>query len=117
MKELEFRAWDHIAKKMIYNVYPINNIAHAITAKNCDFLSMTGEFIMHGNTNLRDYPLMQSTGLLDKNGKEIYEGDILKAHYESNDITNVVYDVDNGCWHRAKYYNTSEIIGNIYENP
>ena len=73
--------------------------------------------------------LMQSTGLQDKNGIEIFEGDILLGHsvypecniFESKLIGEVYYS-NRGTWDCYSYilggFNEQiEIIGNIYENP
>jgi uncharacterized phage protein (TIGR01671 family) len=78
----------------------------------------------HPSCYADEVKLMQFTGLLDKNGKEIYEGDVLWGHYFvewlSEDNFNGYYAVKNGNpkhYVALPYYPDLEIIGNIYENP
>ena len=82
--------------------------------------------------HFREVILMQSTGILDKNNKEIFEGDVVRQvrtqPTTENDIITGVVTMLEGAWlimndneQLASYLwsetDENEIIGNIYENP
>lgn len=72
---------------------------------------------------LQDATFLQFTGLKDKNGREIYEGDIISGKFDMGPggfITHespVEYNLENGYQWNYWDLNTVEIIGNIFENP
>jgi uncharacterized phage protein (TIGR01671 family) len=80
----------------------------------------------HTGFRMSEVQFRQYTGLKDKNGKEIYEGDILDTHAQYDDIyiRRVVYErcgltLEPGTGYTLTKSNERhfEVIGNIYENP
>lgn len=119
-REIKFRSWDKVEKKMYQDV--IWTGGHAKSKDETADFSIPEPFC----------ELMQYTGLKDKNGKEIYEGDIVKSTKEFNEYTGLnseiyggyKYEVKNNGW---RFYlepnsiyvpdlKSLEIIGNIWEN-
>jgi len=128
MREIKFRAW-HKAKKFMDTAWLIDwehgQVAHR----------------SHNVSQLENCILMQYTGLKDKNGKEIYEGDIvllrnefatwkgtvifnegafkLSINYSWGNSMNHFSKTDefNDMGARIELNNTYVVVGNIYENP
>ena len=121
MREIKFRAWNK-AQNIIYhnaqNTYDFN----------CYNYGGCPEDNFKEVIENDDYILMQYTGMKDKNGKEIYEGDILECELYDKTYDNYVvcYDEIQGCYVAENkeggkiYYQTWEeqtVIGNKFENP
>ncbi len=116
MREIKFRAWDKVNFKMVYKDldYQLRLLEGCQCEPRCKDESK-------GEVNFIGYPadcpifaMMQYTGLKDKNGQDIYEGDIVVAdwHWIKPHVIELPDDYD-----FIELINTIEILGNKYENP
>ena len=137
MREIKFRAWIKTTKEMITQetisdyILVGNGTGFGVIDGSDDSEYGTGNVWLED----KDFELMQFTGMLDKNGVEIYEGDILKSN---KDMFNYYTEIQPEILYQVKYTDgayrlfstdnqnidlldmaniNSKIVGNIYENP
>lgn len=151
MREIKFRAWDKKTKKM----RAVNSIVFHYEEECFDFdnsrlpkvVNLWGKDIIEDKAivlhrEIKDVELMQYTGLKDKNGKEIYENDLIMQYDYKGDrweIRQIIYSDHslNLGWcmkgiKKINKYNIGElctvgigprdterceVIGNIFDNP
>lgn len=122
-----FRAWYVLAEEMINEILMISFVRKEIIGKFSDG-STSVPLKFEDNRNGEDVILMQSTGLCDKEGTEVFEGDILHHQIQTEYTFIVKYNKDKGCWYgdglsrtyridiTKEFLPYYKVIGNIYEN-
>lgn len=120
MREIKFRAWDILKKEMWLDL--LRELGEFEQFE--DQLSMWSVANMMTMGDSGRFVFEQYTGLHDKNGNEIYEGDILLTN-EANWKAKVIWDydgfmltgLDNKGFSCSPDYDECEIIGNVHTNP
>jgi len=135
MRTIEFRAWDKTNKKMV-DYFHISSLDGSVTVYNYPMDYFEDQSLPEEAIDHEDYELMQFTGLLDKNGTKIFEGDIVRISYEDDEnISQVKYKApmfvfensDGHIWQPIFFSvdgysyeykpEMCEVIGNIYQSP
>lgn len=123
-REIKFRGWNKEKRKMYGNVHFAYDHLKDIPA------TTFGEIVTYQD----EWDAMQFTGVKDKNGKEIYEGDILNSLYRNDGRTGtyqVLWNDGGACFYGRRHgkhqqisvfvtpsdWTRCEIIGNVWENP
>ncbi|MBO3326455.1 hypothetical protein JJB63_12730 [Clostridium perfringens] len=136
-RELKFKIWDKEQKKFLEINWEGEDTTHTkgkanICYSDHVYVTLSGYVNEDGWPYEVDADILQYTGLKDKNGKEIYEGDVLERHgywpirieYDKGCL--MVRDLDEVRYNNLilnvpicnfESINDWKVIGNIYENP
>lgn len=120
----KFRAWDSAKKEMFKDTFAITESGQVVVVEQ-ESVASSPDYVF-----VEHLVIMQSTGLVDKNGKEIFDGDILDykgrkalVRWHGSYASFIYRFVDEPHKRNAEWkplylaYMKCEIIGNIYDNP
>ncbi len=133
MREIKYQAWLHDEKQMV-NVIEINTFDKYIRYYDISHCQDDAEIFDFIRSNLPNADcgfegcdLRQYTGLKDRNGREIYEGDILANKKAFNRSFKVIWNPDGAwfvhdgddwpCYYLRQVNGSTEVIGNVFEHP
>lgn len=137
-REIKFRAWDSVHNRMIYlkdcvsfghiDEFDIYELCFEENNLKCQGYDEFDDYFDVTTVNKTELPIMEYTGLKDKNGVEIYEGDLIEYKDSTGKHIEEV-KFDKGCFYAGLHGGSStrvapklinarlsKVIGNIYEN-